>query len=284
MSIKVSVVLAVLAVSTVGVSACSSSASQSAAASPTSTAGAASVTSPAAPSTPDSAATASTSGAQSPANPTESQTRPPVRTDIPGNVMLLQADLAPSHAGPWQQHGGPAVVASQIVDPDNCDPVTRPQSLDAGYPRNPAWVAMRSMGWGSSQTSQVAESVITYRSDADANADFVKHRSWLATCEAHFQWTDAPAKYSISNASLKGVPDSYLIRVAMDPPNQPAPTTGSQGVDYMAVILRGNSLSVVSVSETGPVDSKPQDPGLAGVQHDVQAAAAKLTSVYTPIR
>jgi hypothetical protein len=62
--------------------------------------------------------------------------------------------------------------------------------------------------------------------------------------------------------------------------NQPASSAGSQGYDYMAVILRGNSLTVLDVSQTAVEGPKPQDPGPAEMQHDVQAAATRLAAVY----
>lgn len=285
MNVKASVAAAVLAVSTIGVTACGSSASRTgAAAAPTSAAGQAASTtaSPASPEPPAATPSSADPSAPGPGHSTAPQTRAPVRTDIPASATLLLADLAPSASGAWRPFGGPAVTASQIVDPDNCDPVPRPQSIDPTYPRNPAWVSLRNVAWASTLQAEVGESVVTYSSAAAASADFVKHRGWVANCADHFQWTDAPAKYSISTAQLNGVPDSYAIRVAMDPPEQPAATAGSMGVDYMAVILRGNSLTVLNVSNTGPVTSKPQDPGLASFQHDVQVAASKLTAVYAP--
>jgi hypothetical protein len=195
--------------------------------------------------------------------------------------MLSQVDLAPSPGGSWKQSNGPVVIGPQIVDPDSCDPVLRPQFPDPTYPHNPAWVKMRSTAWSAPDTSQVNESVITYASAVAASADFTKHRGWIAGCAARFQWSDAPMKFSISNAQLTGVANSYGIRVAIDPQGQSGSATGSLGIDYMAVVLRGNSLTVVSVS--GP-SSPPQDPGISAVLHDVQIAAGKLAAVYAPAR
>lgn len=279
MNVKASVAAAVLAVSTIGLSACASAASKTgAAAAPPAVAGSSSTTT-AAPQTPTSDPTvASSPGAANPAPP---GARKPARTDIPGSATLLLADLAPSSAGAWRSMGGPAVNGAAMVDPDNCDPVPRPQFVDPSYPRNPSWVSLRNVSWaGTDPRAEVGETVVTYSSNAAASADFAKHQGWIANCALHFQWTDAPSKYTISAAQLKGVPDSYAIRVAMDPPEQPNAVAGSMGVDYMAVILRGNSLTVLDVSNTGAVSEKPQDPGLTSFQHDVQMAANKLTAVY----
>ena len=197
----------------------------------------------------------------------------------------MLGDLAPSHGGPWQLHGGPSVSAAHIVDPDSCDPVPHPQFDDPTYPRNPAWVNERTVSWSDTDTSnmvEVNETVLTYSSAASASADFAKHRGWVADCAAHYQWTDKPAKYSVSAAQLTNVADSYAIRATIDLPDQTAATAGSQGIAYTAVILRGNSLSFVSMSESGSVSSKPQDPGLTNFQHDAQTAAAKLGAVYAP--
>lgn len=281
MNVKASFAAAVLAATTVGLSACASSASKAgAAAGPAAVAGSSSSTT-AAPATPTSdPAAASSPGAANPAPP---DVRRPARTDIPISATLLLADLAPSSAGAWRSMGGPAVSGAPMVDPDNCDPVPRPQFVDPSYPRNPSWVSLRNVSWaGTDPRAEVGETVVTYSSTAAASADFAKHRGWVANCALHFQWTDAPSKYTISAAQLKGVPDSYAIRVAMDPPEQPNAVAGSMGIDYMAVILRGNSLTVLNLSDTGAVTDKPQDPGLSSFQHDVQMAANKLTAVYVP--
>lgn len=280
MNIKASIAVAVLAVSTAGVSACASSTSQSGgAAAPAGVTGSASATTTSPATAPSSSpTTTSSSDAANPAAPPRQASGQP---GIPDAAMLSLADLAPSPTGSWKQSGGPAVVASQIVDPDNCDPVARPQFQDPTYPRNPAWVKMRTMAWSAADMSQVNESVITYASAVAASADFTKHRGWIAGCAAHFQWTDAPMKFTISNVQLTGVANSYGIRVAMDPPGQSGSATGSLGIDYMTVILRGNSLTVLSVSEAS---SKPQDPGTTAVLHDVQVASGKLAAVYAPAR
>jgi hypothetical protein len=199
--------------------------------------------------------------------------------------MLLPADLTPSPTGSWQQFGGSAVPGIQTIDPDNCDPTPRPQFLDAKYPHNPAWVNSRTLGWSSANSmAQIDETVITYTSAAAAGADFTKHQGWAADCSSRFQWTDAPMKFTISAAQLTGVSGSYAIRVAMDPADQTGSTAGSLGVDYMAVILRGNTLTVLSVSNTGGAEQKPKDPGLSTLQHNVQTAATKLSAVYTSTR
>ena len=279
MNIKTSIAIAVLAVSTAGVSACASSTSQSGgAAAPTSVAGSAPATTSPATALSSSPTTTASSDAANPAAPPRQASGQP---DIPEAAMLSQADLTPSPTGSWKLYGGPAVIASQIVDPDNCDPVARPQFQDPTYPRNPAWVKMRTMAWSAADMSQVNESVITYASAVAASADFTKHRGWIAGCAAHFQWTDAPMKFTISNVQLTGVANSYGIRVAMDPPGQSGSATGSLGIDYMTVVLRGNSLTVLSVSGA---PSKPQDPGTSAVLHDVQVAAGKLAAVYAPAR
>jgi hypothetical protein len=281
MNIKTSIAIAVLAVSTAGVSACASSASKAGeAAAPTNVTGPASATTTSPATAPASSApttNASSNTANQAAPPRQASGQP----DIPDAAMLSLADLAPSPTGSWKQYGGPPVVASQIVDPDNCDPVARPQFPDPTYPHNPAWVKMRTTAWSAADMSQVNESVITYASAVAASADFTKHRGWIAGCAAHFQWTDAPMKFSISNIQLAGVANSYGIRVAMDPPGQSGSVTGTLGIDYMTVVLRGNSLTVLSVSGAS---SKPQDPGTSAVLHDVQIAAGKLAAVYAPAR
>ena len=298
MNMKASVAVAVLALSSVGISACASSASKvgAAAAAPTSVAGSVSSAPVSVASTSGPAMSATTATPSSPANPTDPtdpanpanptapRLRAPIRTDIPGAAMLLMADLAPSWSGNWRQFGGPPIPGSQMVDPDGCDPVPRPQYADPGYQRNPAWVAMQSMSWAGSDYSEVGEEVVTYTTATAAAADFEKHHGWVANCAATFQWTDKPAKYSISNVQPNGVAGAYAIRVAMDPPDQPASTAGSQGVVYTAVILRGNSLAFVTVSEADPKGSTPQDVVLTAFQHDLQVAAAKLSTVYAPTR
>ncbi|ACU77499.1 hypothetical protein Caci_8684 [Catenulispora acidiphila DSM 44928] len=286
MSIKASVAAAVLAVSTIGVSACASAPSKdSAAAAPTSVAGPASSTSSsAAPSTPTTAPTTPTSAATSSTSPKTSPNAP-VRTDIPTSAMLAQSDLLPAPSGSWQQHDGSTVPGVQVMDPDGCDPTPRPQFLDPKYPHNPAWVNGRTLGWSSSNSmAQVNETVITYTSVAAAGADFTKHKGWTADCASRFQWTDAPTKFTISTASLPGVSNGYAIRVAMDSTDHTGSTTGSMGVDYMAVIQRGNSVTVLNVSNTGAAEQNPKDPGLTNLQHTVQAAVAKLGAVYTSAR
>ena len=194
--------------------------------------------------------------------------------------MLSVADLAPAPSGSWKQTSNPVVPAAHSVDPDNCDPIARPQFDDPSYPRNPAWVNTRQMSWSTSSAPQIDETVITYASAVAASADFTKHRGWIAGCASRFQWTDAPATNSISTIPLNGVANAYGIRVAMRTPGQPASAAGSQGVDYMAVILRGNSMTVMNISGA----SSQQDPGASAVQHDVQVAAGKLTAVYTVSR
>lgn len=288
MNIKMSVALAVLAVSTVGVSACASSASK------TTTAGAGStVSSPTtASTTTDPAGANSSSSSSAPASTASSGGKSggssggtASRTDIPGNAMLVASDLAAAPSGTWQQFGGSAVPGIQAIDPDNCDPTPRPQYVDPKYPHNPAWVNARTLAWSSANSmAQVTETVITYTSAATANTDFVKHQGWATDCASHFQWTDAPMKFTIAPAQLTGITGSYAIRVAMDPADHAGSAVGSQGVDYMAVILRGNSLTVVNVSDTGAPEQNPKDPGLSTFQHTVQTAATKLNAVYTSIR
>ena len=185
MNIKTSIAIAVLTVSTAGVSACASSTSAAGgAAASTSVTGPASATSTAAtaPSSSAPTTTASSNATNSAAPPRQASGQP----DIPDSAMLSQADLAPSPSGSLKQNGGPAVVASQIVDPDNCDPIVRPQYPDPTYPHNPAWVKMRTTEWSAADMSQVNESVITYASAVAAIADLTKHHGWIAGCAAHF--------------------------------------------------------------------------------------------------
>lgn len=294
MNIKASVAVAVLAASTFGVSACASQASKASAAgaaravatAPTTATSSATETTSLPETAPSTSSQSSQANGSNPATPTAPQLRPPVRTDIPGGAMLLQGDLAPSWSGNWRQLGGPPTPGSQAVDPDNCDPVTRPQFMDPNYPRNPAWVVMQSLAWAGSDYSEVGEQVVTYTTATAASADFAKHHGWVADCGTHFQWTDKPAKYTISNVPLNGVGvvGSYAFRVAMDPPDQPALTGGSQGVVFTAVILRGNSLAFVTVSEADPAAAAAQGVVLGAFQHDVQVAATKLGTVYAPTR
>jgi hypothetical protein len=281
MNVKASVALAVLAVSTVGISACASSASKGGtAAAPNAVGGSTSATAPATPAT-SAPQTAPTASASTDASATPSTLTAPIRTDVPDAAMLTLPDLAPPRSGSWNSNSvGQVVSAAQIVDPDDCDPVARPQAVDPNYPRNRAWATMRNVAWTSASNAQISESVLTYTSTAVAADDFAKHRGWIAGCPVHFQWTDQPAKYSVSNVHLSGVADEYAVRVAMYPPDQPASTAGSQGYVYMAVMLRGNSLTVLSVSESGSGDSKPQEPALSAVQHDLQVAAGKLGKAF----
>jgi len=190
------------------------------------------------------------------------------------------SDLAPAQGGSWSVGNEQTIAAAEMVDPDNCDPVARPQVVDPEYPRNRAWAEMRTISWTDPGTTQVSESVITYSSVTAASEDFAKHRGWLPSCASRFQWSDQPAKYAISNATLPQMTDAYAIRVAMFSPDEPASTAGSQGYVYMAVILRGNTLTVLNVSDTGSDTAKPRDPGLSAVQHDVQAAVLKLETAY----
>lgn len=279
MNIKASVALAVLAVSTVGISACASSASKTGAGAgaPTAAVG----------STDATGATTATSSAPQTSSPSSAtSTTPatataPVRTDVPDAAMLNLPDLAPPRSGSWNSNSvGQVVSAAEIVDPDDCDPTARPQYLDPNYPRNRAWVNMRNVTWSSPSNAQLSESVLTYTSSAAAADDFAKHRGWVAGCAVHFQWTDQPAKYSISNVHLSGVADEFAIRVAMYPPDKPASTAGSQGYVYMTVLLRANTITVLSVSESGSGGGQPQEPALSAVQHDVQVAAGKLTKAF----
>ena len=278
MNTKASVTLAVFALSTVGITACASAASKSdPAAAPAAVVGSPSAT------TATTATTTPTAASSAPQTATTTSTTAttPIRTDVPDAAMLNLPDLAPPRAGSWNSNSaGQTVSAAQIVDPDDCDPVARPQYPDPNYPRNRAWATMRNVTWSSSSNAQLSESVLTYTSTAAAGDDFTKHRGWIANCAVHFQWTDQPAKYSVSSVHLSGVADEYAIRVAMYPPDQPASTAGSQGYVYMAVLLRGNSITVLSVSESGNGTSQPQEPALSAVQHDVQLAAGKLAKAF----
>lgn len=278
MNVKASVAMAALAVSTVGISACASSASKDGAASaPTTVVGSTSGT-PA--TTGTSAATSAPQTTPSTSSSSNTATAP-VHTSVPDAAMLNLPDLAPPRAGSWNSNSvGQTVSQAQIVDPDDCDPVARPQYVDPNYPVNRAWATMRNVMWSSSSNAQLSESVLTYTSTAAAAADFAKHQSWVAGCPVHFQWTDQPAKYSVSTVHLSGVADEYAVRVAMYPPDQPASSAGSQGYVYMAVMLRGNSITVVTVSESGSGGGKPQEPALSAVQHDVQVAAAKVGKAF----
>ena len=216
---------------------------------------------------------------------TSSAVQGSVRSDIPDSALLADADLAAAPTGALKADSGSrTVAASDTLDPDNCDPVWRPQFQDPKYPRNPAWVNSRSKSWSGAGYTQVSESVVTYKSANDARADFVKHQGWVAGCASHFQWTDAPQKFAVATTPLQGVSDAYAIHVRMYGTDQPASSAGSQGYDYMTVILRGNSLTVLDVSQTAIDGPKPQDPGPAEMQHDVQIAAAKLAAVYASSR
>jgi len=290
MKIKTTLAIAALAASVGGLSACASAESKTSAAAPPPAAGT-TPTTPAVPSTP-AAPSSSTASASDPATPTSAGTASsspsaPIKVlkSIPASAILAATDLAPSKDGSWAASRGwdQPIKVSEIIDPDNCDPVARPQSVDPNYPRNPAWTGMQTVSWaGPNSTAQVTESVITYSSAGAAAADFGKHQGWVGSCSTHFQWTDMPAKYAVSSASLPQVNDAYAIRVAMYSPTQPVSSAGSQGYDYMAVILRGNALAVVSLSESGSGDaaSKTQDPGLSAAQHDFQVAASKLGSAF----
>ncbi|WP_194912428.1 hypothetical protein [Catenulispora rubra] len=280
MNVKASVALAVLAVSTVGISACASSVSKGGNAAAPGAGGSTSATAPATPATSTPQGTPTTSAStDASATPTTGTT--PLHTNVPDAAMLNLPDLAPPRDGSWKSNSvGQTVSAAQIIDPDDCDPVARPQYVDPNYPVNKAWATMRNVTWSSASNAQVSESVLTYTSTAVAADDFAKHRGWIAGCAVHFQWTDQPAKFSVSNVHLNGVADAYAIRVAMYPPDQPASTAGSQGYVYMTVMLRGNSLTVLTVSESGTGGAKPQEPALSAVQHDVQVAAAKVGKAF----
>lgn len=282
MNIKTSVT-AVLLVAAGAVSACSSSTDKSAAVptsmAPTSTVSTASGTA-ATTSAPAATAPATTARATSaPARSSSTAPKGSAHGDIPDAALLATSDLAAAPSGKWSATPAePTVPASNSVDPDNCDPILRPQAADSGYPRNPAWVNTRTATWTGS--GQVSEVVVTYKSAADASADYAKHQGWVADCAAHFQWTDAPQKFAVSPVSLPGVSGAYAIHAGMYGENESASAAGSQGYDYMAVILRGNTLTVLNVSQTAIDGPKPSDPGPAGFQHDVQAAAAALAIVY----
>lgn len=277
MNVKASAALAILAVSTVGISACASSASKGGAVAGPAAGGSTSVTAPAT-SAPQ---TAPTTSASTDDSGTPNSANTPVHTNVPDAAMLNLPDLAPPRVGTWSSNSvGQTVSQAQIVDPDDCDPVVRPQYVDPNYPVNHAWATMRNVMWSSPTYAQLNESVLTYTSTAAAADDFARHRSWAANCAVHFQWTDQPAKYSVSSVHLSGVADEYTVRVAMYAPDQPASAAGSQGYVYMAVMLRGNSLTVLTVSESGSGTAKPQEPALSAVQHDVQVAAAKLGKAF----
>jgi hypothetical protein len=240
-----------------------------------------------APSAPASAPAPTSTGA-APSSPTapgapSSTSKGSVGGDIPDSALLAVADLAPAPSGKWSGEGGsPTVPGAQAVDPDNCDPVARPQAEDPNYPRNPAWLNTRTAMWTAPGNAQVIESVVTYSSASAAAADFAKHQGWIAGCSAHFQWSDAPQKFTVSPLSLSGVSGAYAAHVGMYGESQSASAAGSQGYDYMAVILRGNSLTFLDVAQTAIDGPKPKDPGAGALQHDVQALVAKLTAVYGP--
>ena len=280
MNIKTPVATAIIVASFGAVSACASSAVTSGAAGPgteTASVQTSATTSAPATSAPDTSTsvTSSTSGGS-----ISSGTQHTVKVDIPDSALLVDADLAAVPTGTLKAYDDSKVVAAAHgYDFDHCDPVSVPQFDDPNYPRNPAWVNTRSKRWMQGN-AQVSEAVITYKSASDARADFTKHQSWVANCAAHFQWTDAPQKFAVSKAALTSVSDAYAIHVGFYGEGQPASSAGSQGYDYMAVILRGNSLTVLDVSQTAIEGPKSQDPGPTGMQHDVQAAAAKLAAVY----
>ncbi|NUP51618.1 MAG: hypothetical protein HOW97_30515 [Catenulispora sp.] len=281
MIIKRSVATAIVVASVGAVSACGSSAAESGAPGPAA----------AATSTPMSAATSAsatstpatpTSATSTPAGPASSASQGSVRTDIPDSALLADADLVSAPNEVLKATGGsPTVAAADMFDVDHCDPVPHPQAEDPNYPRNPAWVNTRSKMWAGPGYKQVAESIITYTSAAEAQKDFTKHQGWIADCAPRFQWTDAPQKFAVSKIPMRSVSDdAYAIHVGMYGTNQPASSAGSQGYDYMAVILRGNSLTILDVSQTAVEGPKPHDPGPLEMQHDAEAAAAKLAAVY----
>ena len=280
MNIKTSVAAAILVASCGAVSACDSSDAKTGAPGPgASTASTPTSAATSTPTTSPSATSAPTGSASTGSASTASQGS--VKTDIPDAALLADADLAAAPTGALKASGGsPTVSAADMFDVDHCDPVRHPQAEDPNYPRNPAWVNTRTKMWVGSGYAQVIESVITYKSAGDAQADFTKHQGWTADCASRFQWTDAPQKFAIAAAPLQGVSDAYAIHVGMYGVDQPASSAGSQGYDYMAVILRGNSLTVLDVSQTAVEGPKPQDPGPAEMQHDVQAAVTRLAAVY----
>ncbi|MBS2536405.1 hypothetical protein KGQ20_26950 [Catenulispora sp. NF23] len=291
MNVKVPVALAILAVSAVGVSACASSPSKSAASTPagadtgstsaTSDLAATTSATSATSSSSSSAASSTSSPAGTPATSSSATSHGPVRTDIPAGAMLAQSDLARPTRGIWTSSGlDQNTPGQQVLDPDNCDPILRPQAPDPRYPHNPAWANMRSSMWTGANNAQVSESVITYTSAAAAGQDLATHKSWIANCAARFQWTDQPSRAVITTAALDGVSDAYGIRVVMYPPDQPASVAKVEAYDYMAVILRGNSLTVLNVSDGASDSTKAQDPGSTAFGHDVQAAASKLAATF----
>ncbi|WP_194890980.1 hypothetical protein [Catenulispora pinisilvae] len=284
MNVKVPVALAILAVSAIGVSGCASSPSKSAASTPIgAVTGSTSDTSPSALAASTSATSAASSSSSSAAaSPSSSATsHGPVRTDIPASAMLTQSDLARPTRGTWTSSGPDQnTPGQQILDPDNCDTILRPQAPDPRYPHNPAWANMRSSMWTGANNAQVSESVITYTSAAAAGQDLATHKSWVANCAARFQWTDQPSRAVITTAALDGVSDAYGIRVVMYPPDQPASVAKVEAYDYMAVILRGNSLTVLNVSDGASDSTKAQDPGSTVFEHDVQAATLKLAATF----
>lgn len=289
MNVKVPVALAVLAVTAVGVSACASSPSKSAASTPAPVLTAsASATSPSAStsatsSSSSSSAPSTASSAGTPATSSSATSHGPVRTDTPASVMLTQSDLSRPTSGVWTANGpDEATPGQQIIDPDNCDPVQRPQAPDPRYPHNPAWANMRSSMWTGANNAQVSENVITYTSAAAAGQDLATHKSWIANCAARFQWTDQPSRAVITPADLGGVNNAYGIRVVMYPPDRPVAVSNVEAYDYMAVILRGNTLTVLNVSDGASDTTKPLDPTPSAFAHDVEAAAPKLAAVFAP--
>lgn len=273
MNIKNSIATVLLVASAGAVSACQSS-GKSGSPAPSAPASASAPTS----SAPTTAAAPSSPGAPSASSSTAQSA---VRGDIPDAALLAVADLAAAPSGKWSVSGGsPTVPGAQAFDPDNCDSVARPQAQDPNYPRNPAWLNTRAVMFTAPGNAMVLESVLTYGSASAAAADFAKHQSWIAGCSEHFQWSDAPQKFAVSPLQLSGVSGAYAAHVGMYGDSAPASAAGSQGYDYMAVVLRGNSITFLDVAQTAIQGPKPKDPGAGGLQHDVEALAAKLAAVY----
>jgi hypothetical protein len=253
---------------TLAISGCSStSTTASPQAAPSSVAGSSSTVGAAAP-----IATSTSVPATTPASAASSAPR----HDVPPTVFLKVGDLGSTAEGAWTTKGPDPVAAdmSNFLDPDRCDPVPEAQQGPTTYNWQPGWSGARSQSWKAPHsTSTVTEIVMLYPDAATAGVDFQKHRSWTTSPRgcAQFRGTDEPVTAVVQQVALPGVANAVAVCVGTYGDGDPVLKPGEK-CGYQAVILRGNTVTVLSWAFASPTK--------ATFIKSVSTAAAKLAAAY----
>lgn len=177
--------------------------------------------------------------------------------------MITPAQLPGWATRGWSQLQDEHPAIGALTDPDPCDPVKPTGSNgESPYPSDLHPSESLARTWMGPQSALTTEAVITYSSPSGAEADFGRHRSWLANCANAFSWTDMPHAQTVTPIPLADADHAYALRVAMYAPDQTASTAGSQGYVYLAVVQRGNAVAfLITTAESGALVTAPADPG-----------------------